>query len=117
MAEVLAKLANSESHWYTINGDTSTDLLLCRQLGFFSRMDVYAFLFTKGLAAYGLNKKTRDWEIAICGTRWIEYLVNIRYGLSTGNVSICIYATYTWPSTDRIGPLGYSSPLYGPGMT
>ena len=57
LAEVLAKLANGESHWYTLNGDTSSDLLLCRQLGFFSRMDYYAFLYTKGLAAYRLNKK------------------------------------------------------------
>ena len=56
-------------------------------------MDVYAFLFTKGLAAYRLNKKTRDWEIAICGTRWIEYLVNIRYGLSTTIYTIVNIAT------------------------
>ena len=57
LVEVLAKLANGKSHWHTINRVTSTDLSLCRQFGFFSWMTFYAFLFTKGLPAYRLNKK------------------------------------------------------------
>ena len=57
LADVLDKLTSGKSHWYTINGVASMDLLLCRQLGFFSWMNLYAFLFTKGLPAYRLNKR------------------------------------------------------------
>ena len=63
--EVLAKLANGNSHWYTINGDTSTDLSLCRQLVFLSRMDFYSFLFIEGPVTYNLNQKTQKWVIDI----------------------------------------------------
>ena len=49
---ILASLASSESHWYTINGDATHDFSLCKRLGFYHKNDYLAFLVTRGLAAY-----------------------------------------------------------------
>ena len=52
LADILAFIASSESHWFTINGDATHDFSLCRRLGFNHENDFFAFLVTCGLAGY-----------------------------------------------------------------
>ena len=73
LLNLMAKLANGDSHWYIINGDTSSNLSLCRQLGFFSRMNFYSCLVMKGLAHYKFSKTTRRMEIDVLGCNWPAY--------------------------------------------
>ena len=65
LAELLGILARGKSQWYTLNGDTNTDISLCKVLGFYSKMDYYALLVSKNLAAYRMNRKTKVMEITI----------------------------------------------------
>ena len=85
LAEVFAILSKGGSHWYTINGDTSSNLSLCRRLGFFSEMDYYAYLGSKGLAAYIMNKQSQMMEVYIVEEKWKGFLVSKNYGLSSQN--------------------------------
>ena len=91
LLNLMAKLANGDSHWYIINGDTSSNLSMCRQLGFFSRMNVYSCLVMKGLAHYKFSKKTRRMEIDVLGCNWPAYLVSKKYGLSTQNAEHSVF--------------------------
>lgn len=91
MAELFSILAQGSSHWFSINGDTSCEISLCRLLGFLSPMDYYAFLVSKGLAAYEFNSKKREMEIEIKFGKWEQYLCNKRYGLcSPENTEVTI---------------------------
>ena len=51
LADLLGVLAQGPSQWYTLNGDTSTKVSLCRVLGFFSEADYHALLVSKNLAS------------------------------------------------------------------
>ena len=82
LAELFSILSQGSSHWFSINGDTSCKISLCRLLGFFSPMDYYAFLVLKGLAAYEFNSKKRKMEIAIKINKREHYLRDKRYGLA-----------------------------------
>ena len=54
-------------------------------------MDYYAFLVSKGLAAYEFNSKKREMEIEIKFGKWEQYLCNKRYGLcSPENAEVTI---------------------------
>ena len=70
LAELFSILSKGSSHWFSINGDTSCEISLCRLIGFFSLVDYYAFLVSKGLAAYEFNSRKREMEIAIQIDKW-----------------------------------------------
>ena len=82
LAELLGILAQGPLQWYTLNGDTSTQVSLSRVLGFFSETDYYAFLVHKNLAAYRLNRASRKMEPTIVHSKWRTYLDNKRYKLT-----------------------------------
>ena len=63
LADLLGVLAQGPSQWYTLNGDTSTRVSLCRVLGFFSEADYHAFLVSKNLASFRPNKSSRKLEV------------------------------------------------------
>ena len=46
-------------------------------------MDYYAYLVSKGLAAYEFNLKKREMEIEIKIDKWEQFLSNGRYGLAS----------------------------------
>ena len=46
LVDLLGVLAQGQSQRYTLNGNTSTKVSLCRVLGFFSETDYHAFLVT-----------------------------------------------------------------------
>ena len=52
LADLLGVLAQGQSQRYTLNGNTSTKVSLCRVLGFFSEADYHALLVSKQLASY-----------------------------------------------------------------
>ena len=60
LAELFLIFSQGSSHWFSVNGDTSCKISRCRLIGFFSPMDYYAFLVSKGLAAYKFNLKKRE---------------------------------------------------------
>jgi len=67
---LLVFIAQSDSHWFTINGETSREFSLSRRLGFHDRTDYYAFLVTGGLAGYEINKTTKVKELKIYRDEW-----------------------------------------------
>ena len=80
----LSSLAFSpKSHRYYVYGGTSCKVSLCSLLGFFQPMDYYAYLVSKGLAAYEFNLKKRGMEIEIKIDKWEQFLSNGRYGLAS----------------------------------
>ena len=66
--------AQSDAHWFTINGETSRENSLCRRLGFYDQTDYYAFLVTGGLAEYEINKKGGHKELKIYKDAWDQML-------------------------------------------
>ena len=54
-------------------------LSLCQMPGFFSEADYYAFLVSKNLAGYRLNKSSHKKEVEILVDKWREYIDNKRY--------------------------------------
>ena len=52
---LLIFLADADSFWFTISGETSRDCSLGRRLGFYHKIDYYAFLVTAGLAKYKIH--------------------------------------------------------------
>ena len=76
LAELLGILSKGSSHWYSINGETSCKVSLCSLLGFFQPMDYYAYLVSKGLAAYKFNSKKREMVIEIKINKWEQFLSN-----------------------------------------
>jgi hypothetical protein len=85
LAEMFSILAEGDSHWYPINGDTSIDIALCKLLGFTSFMDFYACLMNRSLSKYTFSKKKKKMSISILSDNWPKYLINKRYGLSPDN--------------------------------
>ena len=81
MAKLFSIFSKGSSHWFSINGDTSCNISLCRLLGFFSPMDYHAFLVSKGLAAYEFNLWKKEMEITIKIDKCNHYLCNKRFGL------------------------------------
>ena len=79
LVELLGILVQGPSQWYTLNGDTSTQVSLCRVLGFFSETDYYAFLVHKNLAEYRFNKAFVKMELRLPPNEWRSYLDNKRY--------------------------------------
>ena len=49
---------------------------------FFPERDYYSLLVSKNLAAYCLNKKTRQIQVEILIDKWKQYLSNDRYCLN-----------------------------------
>ena len=68
-------IAQSDSHWFTINGETSRDISLCQCLGFHDAINYYAFLVTAGLAGYDINKSTQKKELKIRPRMW-QHMLN-----------------------------------------
>ena len=79
LADLLGVLAQGPSQWYTLNGDTSTKVSLCRVLGFFSEADYHALLVSKNLASYRSNKSSGKLEVVMLVDKWREYINNERY--------------------------------------
>ena len=81
LAELLGLLTGGSSHWYTLNGDPFAKTSLCKMLGFYNESDYHAFLVSKKLAAYRLDKKSRKMIVEILIDNWTTYLPNSRYHL------------------------------------
>ena len=79
LVDLLGILAQGSSQWYTLNGDTSTKVSLCRVLGFFSEADYHALLVSKNLASYRSNKSSGKLEVVMLVDKWREYINNERY--------------------------------------
>ena len=62
LAELLLILAKGSSHCFIINGDPSIHISLCKMLGFFLVMDYCAYLVSRNLSVYKLNKKSGRWR-------------------------------------------------------
>jgi len=73
---LLVYLAHYGAHWFTINGDTSNKLSLCRRLGFCNETDYYAFLVYGGLVGYETNKKTGNSDLEIYRNAWSNMLTS-----------------------------------------
>ena len=71
---LLVFIANSDSRWFAINGETANEFSLCHRLGFYDRTDYYAFLVHGGLAGYDINKKTGQKELKIYRDEWNHML-------------------------------------------
>ena len=52
---LLIFLAEADSFWFTISGETYRDCSLGRRLGFCNKIDYYAFLITAALAKYVIH--------------------------------------------------------------
>ena len=57
LSVLLVFIANSDSNWFTINGETSRDISLCCRLGFYNPTEYHMFFVHAGLAGYGINKQ------------------------------------------------------------
>ena len=74
--------AQSDSFWFTINGETCWGISLCRRLGFFDDVSTYyAFLVTAGLAGYDFPKNNSsddevNKELKIYKKEWISMLAH-----------------------------------------
>jgi hypothetical protein len=66
---LLIFLAEADSFWFTISGETSRDCSLGRRLGFYDKIDYYAFLVTAGLAEYRIHGNG-DKELKILRGQW-----------------------------------------------
>ena len=73
LAGILSFISSGRSFWYTINGSTSSSLSLARRLGFFSKIEYYAFLVAANLAEY-TQQKDGSKKLVILKDEWAAFL-------------------------------------------
>ncbi len=84
LLELFSIRARGDSHFYSINGDTSVSISLRNMLGFLSETDYYAYFVSRGLAQYVFDRKKRKMRVEFVANKWPDYLNSRRYGLTHG---------------------------------